>query len=168
MKKQFTKITTASKDQTWETPRWLFNALNLRFAFTLDPCCFPETAKTPRFFTPEQNGLKQSWKGERVFCNPPYNEIPTWLIKARDEAAGGALVVMLIPARTHRKWWRDHALHGAIELLPALNFEKGGVAGLPAPFAPALVIFGGEGKPGEYKHSELMPPRRASLTPAFS
>lgn len=39
--------------------------------------------------------------GKRVFCNPPYGrELPKWIKKAHDEAEKGALVVMLIPART--------------------------------------------------------------------
>lgn len=92
----------------WATPPEVFDPLHAEFSFTLDPCATAETAKCPRFFTEEQNGLEQSWAGERVFMNCPYGrEIYPWTRKARLEADGGALVVGLLPASTDLSWWHD-------------------------------------------------------------
>lgn len=99
----------SSKTAERATPQAFFDELNKEFNFTLDPCATPENAKCPRYFTKEQNGLLQSWKGERVFCNPPYGkEIGKWVKKCADEAEQGALVVMLIPARTDTKYFHEY------------------------------------------------------------
>ena len=47
----------------WETPQYLFNALDARFHFGLDACAIPENAKCENFFTPKDDALKQSWGG---------------------------------------------------------------------------------------------------------
>jgi phage N-6-adenine-methyltransferase len=89
------------------TPPELFDPLNERFGFTLDACALPRNAKLPRFYTPEDSGLEQSWAGERVWCNPPYSSIEPWVVKARVEAA--ELAVLLLPAnRTEQGWWQHH------------------------------------------------------------
>jgi phage N-6-adenine-methyltransferase len=90
-----------------QTPPELFDPLHERFAFTLDACALPHNAKLERYFTPEHDGLKRSWKGERVWCNPPYSDLAPWVQKARESDA--ELVVMLVPAnRTEQRWWQDH------------------------------------------------------------
>jgi phage N-6-adenine-methyltransferase len=92
-----------------ETPWEFFTPLARRFGFTLDVAALPHNAKCNRFFTPAQDGLAQSWRGERVWCNPPYSHIEPWIIKAREEWKTGAeLIVMLLPAnRTEQGWWQD-------------------------------------------------------------
>jgi phage N-6-adenine-methyltransferase len=84
-----------------------FAPLHARFGFTLDAAASPENAKLPRFFTAEQDGLRWSWAGERVYCNPPYSDIRPWVEKAWREVAA-ELIVMLLPAnRTEQGWWQD-------------------------------------------------------------
>ena len=118
-----------------------FDYLDLEFDFTLDPCCFPETAKCAKFFTPTEDGLTQSWQDERVFMNPPYGrQIGDWMGKAYREARdNGALVVCLVPARVDTEWWHRFAVKGEI------RFPKGRItfdgAPAPAPFPVAIVIF---------------------------
>jgi phage N-6-adenine-methyltransferase len=87
------------------TPSSVFSPLNQEFSFTLDVCATAESSKCQRFFSKEENGLAQDWSGERVWCNPPYDDIRTWVEKAW--ASEAALVVMLVPAWTDRGWWRD-------------------------------------------------------------
>lgn len=101
------KVHFSSEDNTYETPQDFFDKLNSKYNFTLDPCCTSETAKCDKFFTIEDDGLKQSWENEIVFCNPPYGrELPKWVEKCYDEAKdNNALVVMLIPARTDTKYF---------------------------------------------------------------
>jgi phage N-6-adenine-methyltransferase len=96
----------AEVDERATTPE-LFAPLHLRFRFTLDVCALPHNAKCSRYFTPADDGLAQSWTGERVWCNPPYSSIEPWVAKAAEEDA--ELVVMLVPAnRTEQGWWQRH------------------------------------------------------------
>ena len=98
----------SSKSEEWATPQSFFDELDKEFQFTLDPCATSENAKCKRFFTKEQDGLKQSWNGETVFCNPPYGRaIKDWVKKAHEEFVKGATVVLLIPARTDTAYFHD-------------------------------------------------------------
>lgn len=82
-----------------------FGALHARFGFSIDVAASAENTKLPRFYTSEQDGLVQSWEGERVWCNPPYSSIEPWVVKAH--TADAELVVMLLPAnRTEQGWWQ--------------------------------------------------------------
>ena len=79
-----------SKSNEWETPIDLFEKLNDEFNFTLDPCSTDNNHKCDKYYTQEVDGLKQSWKGERVFCNPPYGRaIKDWVKKSYEESIGG-------------------------------------------------------------------------------
>ena len=53
----------SSQTDEWATPQALFDELNATFHFTLDPCATPENAKCAKFYTKEQDGLKQDWGG---------------------------------------------------------------------------------------------------------
>jgi len=48
----------------WSTPPTLFQALDAEFHFTLDVCATADNAKCPKFFTLEQDGLKEDWGRE--------------------------------------------------------------------------------------------------------
>lgn len=125
----------------WATPQAFFDELNAEFNFTLDPCATSENAKCARYFTKEDDGLAQSWSGERVFCNPPYGrDINKWGEKAHNEAVrGGAFVVMLIPARTDTRYFHDY-IYGKHEIRfirGRLHFNESKTA---APFPSMVVI----------------------------
>lgn len=97
----------SSRTDEWATPQSLYDELNREFNFTLDPCATSSNAKCERYFTKEQDGLKQSWAGEIVFCNPPYGKMMSkWVEKCHQESAG-ATVVMLIPARTDTRYFHE-------------------------------------------------------------
>jgi phage N-6-adenine-methyltransferase len=98
-----------------ETTPEMFAALHERFRFTVDVAALPHNAKLPRYFTPDEDGLAQSWAGKRVWCNPPYSNIEPWVGKANEEYANSEdcgwwrpdLIVMLLPAnRTEQGWWQ--------------------------------------------------------------
>lgn len=79
----------SSKSTEWETPQAFYDELNTEFGFTLDPCATPENAKCAKFYTAADDGLKQDWTGETVFCNPPYGrELPKWIEKCAISAGG--------------------------------------------------------------------------------
>jgi hypothetical protein len=50
----------------WATPADLYRALDAEFHFTLDPCPLNGLG-----------GLDRTWKGERVYCNPPWGATAT-------------------------------------------------------------------------------------------
>ena len=81
----------SSKNMCWCTPQDFFDRLNAEFGFVLDPAATDKTAKCSLYYTPETDGLSQSWdRGGAVFCNPPYGrEIGKWVQKAFEEARWG-------------------------------------------------------------------------------
>lgn len=121
----------------WETPQDTFDALDKEFHFTLDPCSTDENAKCKYHFTEKEDGLKRSWGGEIVFCNPPYSQITKWVQKASEERT---TTVMLIPARTDTKWFHKYIYHRT-----EIRFIKGRLkysgAKYNAPFPTMIVIF---------------------------
>ena len=131
-----------SKSSEWATPQDLFDELDQEFNFTLDPCATHENHKCGRYYTRAEDGLTQSWSGERVFMNPPYgNEISLWVAKAYTESLQGALVVCLIPSRTDTRYWHDYVMKA-----DEIRFIEGrlrfiGKATESAPFPSAIVIF---------------------------
>ena len=96
----------SSNTNEWATPQAFFDELNKEFDFTLDPCATPQNAKCARYFTKEIDGLAQSWRGEVVFCNPPYGrDISKWVAKAYTETLSGGqnlLFCLYPPERIQR------------------------------------------------------------------
>lgn len=93
-------------DDRATTPE-VFDPLHEKYAFTVDVAASERNTKCERFYTAEQDGLAQSWAGERVWCNPPYSNVAEWVEKAWAET-DAELIVMLLPAnRTEQRWWQD-------------------------------------------------------------
>lgn len=65
------KALFSSNDMSWETPIDLFEKLDKVYNFTIDVCAVEETAKCKNYYSPEIDGLLQSWKG-CCWLNPPY------------------------------------------------------------------------------------------------
>ena len=116
-----------------------FDRWHGRFNFTVDAAASAANARLPRFWTAEDDAFGQSWAGERVWCNPPYSNLGSWLLKAWVEWAtvpAPELIVMLLPAnRTEQGWWQGHVeqerdRHGSplrVEFLPGrLRFIQPG------------------------------------------
>ncbi len=97
------------------TDRWLtpLNLISPLGKFDLDPCgeVFHKTADN--IYTEE--GLHKDWHG-RVWLNPPYSEVESWLIKLARHGNGVALVF----ARMDVKW-----AHKIIPLTSSVFFPKG-------------------------------------------
>lgn len=134
----------SSNSEEWATPQALFDELNREFHFTLDPCATPQNAKCGHFYTRKENGLAQSWRGETVFCNPPYGRgVNEWVKKAYDESLNGATVVLLIAARTDTAYFHDfiYQKHEIRFIRGRLHFNESKNA---APFPSMIVIMRGE------------------------
>lgn len=139
-----------TSDRTdWETPRDLFDRLNDFWQFDLDVAASDANHLCPIYFTRETDGLSHSWRGHRVWCNPPYGkQIADWVRKAYEETRDGrTLVIMLVPARTDTRWYHDYIQGKAAEvkfIRGRLKYTLGGVAQNSAPFPSMLVRWGGE------------------------
>jgi len=135
----------SSKTNEWSTPQAFFDELNKEFNFTLDPCATSEDAKCNKYFTVEDDGLKQDWSKDTVFMNPPYGrEIKYWVQKAYEESLKGATVVCLIPARTDTAYWHDYIFGKADDIRFLRGRLKFGDSKNPAPFPSAIIIYKGE------------------------
>lgn len=135
-----TETLFSSASCEWETPQDLFDALNDEFHFTLDACATPQNAKCKRYYTKHEDGLKQPWEGV-VWCNPPYGRtIGEWVRKASEAAKAGAVVVMLIHARTDTRWFHDY-IYGKAEIRFLRGRLKFGGSKNNAPFPSMVVVF---------------------------
>ena len=131
------EVMFSSATDLWETPQDFFDKLNREFRFETDVCALPQNAKCEKYFTPEQDGLKQEWTGV-CWCNPPYGrQIGKWVEK---EAKSDATVVMLLPARTDTKWFHDWILPYA-EIRFVRGRLKFGGAENSAPFPSVIAIY---------------------------
>ncbi len=140
-----TDLMFSSKTDLWSTPQWLYDQLHKEFNFTLDPCATDDNHKCNKYFTKEQDGLKQDWGKDTVFCNPPYGRYITdkWVQKAFETFQEHKnTIVMLLPARTDTLWF-----HGYIYQIAEIRFIKGrlkfGNSKDGAPFPSMIVIYRG-------------------------
>lgn len=128
----------SSDKQDWETPQSLFDALKREFRFTLDVCATEHNAKCKRFFTPEDDGLAQVWRGV-VWMNPPYGRgIDRWVKKAHES---GVVCVCLLPVRSDTRWWHTHVMQASEVRLLTKRLSFGGSKN-KAPFPAAIIVFG--------------------------
>ena len=126
----------------WPTPQDLFDKLDAEFGFTTDVAATPDNAKCKHYYTQEQDGLKQTWRGV-CWMNPPYGRaMVDWLKKAIRETWNGTTTVCLIPARTNTTWWHDLCqTYGEVRFVRGRPKFGGADHGLPQPLA--IVVFRG-------------------------
>lgn len=137
----------SSKETNVETPADLFEQLDNEFKFNLDACANEENRKHLNFFSKERSCLNADWSGFRVFMSPPYGrEIGKFIKKAYEESQkeNGALVVMLLPARTDTAWFHDYCIKGSIRFIRG-RIKFSGMKS-SAPFPSMIVIFRPIGK----------------------
>lgn len=120
------RVMFSSESTHWETPKDLYIKLNEEFNFNLDPCPIGG-----------RGGLSVSWRGLRVYCNPPYGRgVELWLEKRVDTECA----VYLLPARTDTRWWHEHAMK-ANEIRFLRGRLKFGGAKNSAPFPSVVLIY---------------------------
>lgn len=101
----------------WETPKSVYDALNLEFKFDHDPCPINYGE-----ITPDKDGLIQPW-GKCNFINPPYsrNLKEAFVRKAVEVSKSGATCVMILPVSTSTKLFHEVIKPNAKEI----RFWKG-------------------------------------------
>lgn len=92
----------------WQTPPKLFEQLNKEFNFACDVAASRENRLCKMYFDEVGNALdpmcdwfKSNW------CNPPYSKILPWVQKAKVEHEKDKTIVMLVPADTSVKWFKE-------------------------------------------------------------
>ena len=136
----------SSRDQTWQTPRDLIDAILQaagRSEFDLDPCSPTSDGPVPATvrWTETDDGLARPWRG-LVFVNPPYSRaLPRWVAKCATEADAGAVVVGLVPSRTDTRWWHD-SVAGQADVIMLKGRLRFGGGQHSAPFPSALIVWG--------------------------
>ncbi len=127
--------------KNWQTPPDFFKPLHEKYRFTLDVAADHFNHLLPRYCTPEgtfiesvnqhpdgnfdrisaNDGLMaESWIGERVFCNPPYDThgptaIANWVALAALHVAEFAF--LLLPPSVDVSWFWEYLWH-------EVNFSK--------------------------------------------
>ena len=163
MDKETTRKMGSSEFQAWQTPRPFFEAVERLMVekyglffdgenpfFELDAAASADNRLAQKFFSEERSGLVEEWHG-RVWCNPPYNQLKAFALKAFQESQErGALVALLIPTRTDTAAFQDIVSRAAeIRFIRGrLSFTRPEDQGAsdPAVFPSALVIFDRDAK----------------------
>ena|SRR5882762_8103965 len=124
------RVLFSSASDDYSTPQDVRESLDSEFSFTLDPCPLQEVD----FLA----GLR-SWKGQRIFCNPPYSDIENWIRKWHE----ADLAVFLVPSRTDTYWWHEYAMKAEEIRFIRGRLRFGGHEN-PAPFPSAILVFRSE------------------------
>lgn len=122
------RVVFSSQTTEWATPQDVYDKLNAEFQFDWDPCPLGgDTDGTAPLFA--------RWDNRRVFCNPPYDDIRSFLERGRE----ARLAVFLVPARTDTRWFHEIVLPYASEIRFIRGRLKFGNATTGAPF-PSMVV----------------------------
>ena len=109
------KSTTAEeyRDHT-STPLWLWAAYDALFDFSIDLAATSKSAKSPRYFTIEDDALSKSWANSvdpfmplTGWLNPPYSNVLPWVQQALAEQQAGFTTVMFIFNDSSVEWWPE-------------------------------------------------------------
>lgn len=129
---------------TAETDEWARVCAGVEF-WHLDVAACDEAHLAPQYFTKAHDALRQPWRAEHVWCNPPYSQISAWVEKAWLEYRAGRfrVLAMLLPAvKTEQAWWRDH-------VEPFRDGRGGPADQLSTHFQPGRAAFAAPGTKGE-------------------
>lgn len=171
--------TPPDRKDEWGTPDYLFRPLHERWQFTVDAAADAMNTKLHRFWTKEDDGLAQSWRGETVWCNPPYSEYDRWIEKAADSCVLGnadvlfdrgayiplvrTRVVMLLPNALEKKVfhrWKGHIAEVWF-IKGRVKFIGGGQHG--PNFGSALLVFDSQHQSSFGTHLRWYDPRKDEL-----
>ena len=142
------KALFTSNTEERATPEDLFNKLNKKFKFTLDPCSTEENHKCDIYYTKKENWLIQDRNDQIVFVNPPYwKEIWKRVEKGSNV---NKICVMLLPARTDTKRFQDIVLKKASRIHFIKWRLKFWGSKNSAPFPSVIVVFDNIQKKEDY------------------
>jgi phage N-6-adenine-methyltransferase len=97
------KRSQKSLSDEYETPVHVIHELSKRHGIfpNLDVCSVDGMNKCAKYFSPNDNGLEQSWQGHDVWCNPPHSMTKEFVLKADSEWKKHNInIMMIIPANS--------------------------------------------------------------------
>ena len=146
-----------SEASHWETPKTgplttketiSLPELRQKYKLKLDPCAAgAHNSCTKRFYTPEDDGLKQPWDDNFIMNPPGYSEdkIIEWLEKAVQEVRKHKVLgIGLLPSYTGAEWFQDYVLGGfskAWFLIGRIKFWEYGVPSNKTPNFYSVLVF---------------------------
>ena len=132
-----------NQSDEWETPQWLFDALNAEVGLNYDAAANQHNAKCASW-TSDVEGAEWNANSQwRVFCNPPYSIIGRFINVA---FVSGNLWVLLLPVRTDNDWFRYLIESHNVTIRyfrKRVAFVSDGVPMKSPPFASMVVIING-------------------------
>jgi phage N-6-adenine-methyltransferase len=129
------------RSNEYGTPQWVFAKYDNVYHFDIDVAASHDNHKVGKYLTKHQNGLIRRWYG-RAWCNPPYDDLMSWVRKAYEESLKGAIVVMLLPLWATTKWYKTYSKFAAIEILPGrLKFDTPNGKNFSAYFDSEIWVF---------------------------
>ncbi|HCS8455037.1 TPA: phage N-6-adenine-methyltransferase, partial [Escherichia coli] len=99
--------TPAHDKDCWQTPLWLFDALDIEFGFWLDSAASDKNALCAHWLTEADDALNSEWVSHgAIWNNPPYSNIRPWVEKAAEQCIQQRqTVVMLVPEDMSVGWF---------------------------------------------------------------
>jgi len=151
--------TVNSKSLTWGTPKKYVRAVKEVFGGTieLDPCSneFSIVNANIEYSLPKKDGLKEDWKHQTIYVNPPYGSdrqrgttIKNWLAKcALTRKKFNNEILALVPVATNTGHWKQSVFGQANAVCflydTRLKFlENGKDVGKGAPMSCCMIYWG--------------------------
>lgn len=107
--KQTLSFSTSKSMQFLRTPKDIWKSLSQEFNFTLDACASHKNHLLPKYYTKEEDCLKQDWTGEVVYLHPLFDmHIGKFVEKAFNSKC---TTVMLLPSSTHTRYFHRFIYH---------------------------------------------------------
>lgn len=106
----FAQEQTEYTTDDYYTPKWIFDALGVRFDLDVaSPPGGPPYTPCDRFYTQLDDGLAQPWHG-LVWMNPPYSKPAPWVDRFLEHGNGIALLPYAKSKWCQKLWDSDAAL----------------------------------------------------------
>lgn len=96
------------KTDDWRTPSDIYKSY--MDDGWIDPCPFQASF----------NGLEKDFHNAKLFVNPPYSDISSWVDWCIKQWRNGCMFALLVPARTDTKWF-----HKLLKLGVHIKFFEG-------------------------------------------
>jgi site-specific DNA-methyltransferase (adenine-specific) len=147
---QVKKSQAGPSSNYFETPDFFFQKYNKIYNFQFDLSANKSNKKCERFFSEQDDSLKQDWHKINgwLWLNPPYSPLKPWIQKAQQEFKKGAQIVVLIPPIMNTRYFKEvlpTKIIMVVGRIPFLNPDKVPMRGNS--HDSCLVVYDGQEKP---------------------